>query len=346
MEGDRDLAVGAAGVEHAPPGVRGRSGTLLALAALAACTAFFYRDLLFENRAYVFRDMYTLFFAFEHTVRLLARWHWPPLWDPFAVLGRPFAADLVTAVYYPLNWGLRLLPEPHGLNLSIALHHFIAAAGLFALLRYHRLSLMPAMLGALGFGFGGMMVSLDNLINGLRSAAWLPWIILTFEVWCERRSATAVAGMAVTLGMAALGAMPEFMVFANALTIALAVDRSHRGAGPSLPRSLTALLVANVIAVGLCAVQLLPFAEYVMHSSRMSGLRAETVTAHSLFPLGVLAFLIPRHYIDAGGRFHETAALWEGTFTDAPWALTLYLGVAVVLLVPAFRRLSRFQRCW
>jgi hypothetical protein len=26
---------------------------------------------------------------------------------------------------------------------------------------------------------------------------------------------------------------------------------------------------------------------------------------------GVFAFLLPRHYVDASGAFHETAALWE-----------------------------------
>ena len=35
----------------------------------------------------------------------------------------------------------------------------------------------------------------------------------------------------------------------------------------------------------------------------------------ALRPLGVFAFLLPRHFVDPSGRFHETAALWEGDFT-------------------------------
>ena len=137
----------------------GANTTLLGLAGLAAYTVFFYRDLLFTDHVYVFRDMYTMWFAYEHNVRTLARWHWPPLWDPFAGLGRPFASDLVVAVFYPLNCVLRLLPEPNSLNVSIAVHHFIAAAGAFALLRYHNLSAMPAAIGALSFAFGGMTIT-------------------------------------------------------------------------------------------------------------------------------------------------------------------------------------------
>ena len=59
----------------------------------------------------------------------------------------------------------------------------------------------------------------------------------------------------------------------------------------------------------------------------------------ALRPLGVFAFLLPRHYLDASGAFHETAALWEGDLTDAPWALTLYLGP--LLAVAAAARIER-----
>jgi hypothetical protein len=318
----------------------------LALAAIVAYAVFFYRKLLFGNRVYVFRDMYTLFLAIEHTARTLARWHWPPLWDPFSSLGRPFAADLVTAVYYPLNWCVRLLPEARGLNLSIAGHHVLAATGLFTLLRYHGVSLMAATLGALVFTFGGLMVSFDNMINGLQSATWVPWVILAFEVWCDRRRVTALVGMGVGLGAIVLGAMPEFVLFANGLIVALAIDRWRRDAQPGLRRALTAVLIANGLAVGLYAVEWVPFVEYVMHSSRMSGVRLDNAIRYSLRPLAVLAFVIPRHYVDPAGRFHETAALWEGNLNEPPWALTLYVGVSVVWLVAALARLSRFQRCW
>jgi hypothetical protein len=290
--------------------------------------------------------MYTLLFSFEHSARVLARWHWPPLWDPFAVLGRPFAADLVTGMLYPLNWFLRLLPEAHSVNVSIALHHCIAAFGLFALLRFHQIGLTAAVLGAVAFGFGGLLVSLDNLMNGLQSATWLPWVILAFEIWCERRSAIAVAGMAVALAMTILGGMPEVLFFADALAVALAVDRAGSVGGPSVLHSLTALLVANLLALSLCTIEVVPFVELIMHSSRLTGLRAAGVIDYSLHPLGVLAFLIPRRYVDAGGHFDATAALWEGTLSDAPLALTLYLGVTIALLIPALGRLSRFQRWW
>ncbi|MBI3388875.1 MAG: YfhO family protein [Deltaproteobacteria bacterium] len=323
-----------------------RRRSLTLVLGLITYTVFFYRDQLFGDRVVVFRDAYTLFLTIDHAARTLAAFSWPPLWDPFAVLGKPFAADIETGVYYPINWLLRSLREPFGFNVSIALHHLIAASGMFALLRFRNLSLPAATLGGLVFGFGGTLVALDNLLNGLQSAIWIPWIILAFEVWCERRTAAALAGLSIAFAVAVLGAMPEFVVFANLLVLARAIDRSHSGPGPRWSTSMAALTAANVVALGLCAVQLVPLAEYLLHSSRLGGLNVEGVVDYSLHPLGVLAFALPRHYVDAGGQFHETAALWEGDFARAPWLLTLYAGAVLALLPAAFARLSRFQRAW
>ena len=304
--------------------------SILLLAALLAYTALFYFDILFEHRVTVFRDQYTILYAIEWVVRLLSQWSWPPLWTPFQVLGKPLAAEPLAAIYYPINWAARLLPFPLGANASVALHHALAAAGTYALLRHRRLGRAAAALGGLLFAFGGLCVAFDNMINALQSATWLPWTLLAFDVWCTRRSAAALVATGLGMTLTLLGGMPEVFFFENALCAAIALDRRRDG-GPALLHATAALLAANLLAVGLGAVQLLPTAEYVLHSSRASGLRTAGVVRLSLAPLGSLAFLLPRHYLDAGGAFHETAALWEADFTDAPWALTLYLGPLLTL---------------
>jgi len=332
------LGCGGDRVRRLPP-------SFLAFAGLILYTVFFYRDLLFAERVYVFRDA-PIWLAMDHVARVLATFAWPPLWDPFAVLGKPFAADLLNGVYYVPHWPLRWLPEPIDFNAGIALHHVIAASGMYGLLRYRRVAVSAAALGSLVFGFGGVLISLDSVPNGLYSAAWLPWIALAFEAWCERRTTANLALLSITLSMAMLGALPEFVVFADGLLVARGVERARTGRGPLLRESITALVLANVLAAGLCAVQLVPFGEYIGRSTRLGGLKETGVLSYSLSPLGVLTFLLPRHFVDASGRFHETAGLWEGTLSRAPWMLTLYVGAVMVVSVAAYPRLSRFQRRW
>ena len=318
----------------------------LLLGALIAYVIFFYRDVLFQQRVAVFRDQYTIILALDHVVRALSQFDWPPLWTPFQVLGKPLAADPLSAVYYPFNWILRLLPWPLGYNASLALHHLWAAAGAYCLLRHRRVSRLAAALGGVLFGFGGLLVSLDNVINALQSAAWAPWTLLAFDLWVARPAFAPLAATAVGLAMTLLGGMPEVFLFENALFLALAVDRRRTVGGPPLARAAAACIAADALAIGIGAVQLIPSAEYVLHSSRATGLDADAVMRLALRPLGVFALLLPRHFVDPGGRFNEIAALWEGDFTDAPWALTLYLGPALVLAAAAGGLLSRFQRRW
>jgi hypothetical protein len=319
---------------------------VLLFAAVVAYALFFYRDVLFQQRVAVFRDQYTIVLAIDHVVRALSQFDWPPLWTPLQVLGKPLAADPLSAVYYPFNWFLRLLPWPLGYNASLALHHLWAALGMYGLLRRRAVARIAAALGGVLFGFGGLFVSFDNMINALQSAAWAPWTLLAFDMWCARPAFAPLAAAAVGLAMTLLGGMPEVFVFENALFAALVIDRRRAIGGPPLARVAAAGLVANLLAVGIGAVQLVPTAEYVLQSSRASGLHPAGVMRLALRPLGIFAFLLPRHYVDPSGRFHEIAALWEGNLTDAPWALTLYLGPTLALAAAAGGTLSRFQRRW
>ncbi|MDX2170945.1 MAG: YfhO family protein [Deltaproteobacteria bacterium] len=320
-----------------------RAGWIIT-AAVLAYTALFYADLLFERRVTVFRDQYTIVMAIDWVVRFLSQWTWPPLWTPYQVLGKPLLAEPLAAIFYPLNWGARLLPFPLGYNASVAAHHALAFAGTYLLLRQRQAQREAAALGGLLFAFGGLCVAFDNMINALQSAVWLPWTLLAFDRWCTRRGSAALAATAIGLALTLLGGMPEVFGFALALCLVTAVDRRRDG-GARLPRAALALAAAALLGIGLGAVQLLPTAEYLAHSSRAGGLRTAGVVRLSLAPFGTLAFLVPRHYIDPTGAFHETAALWEGELADAPWAISLYLGPLLALLAAVDLPRAR-RRLW
>ncbi len=304
-----------------------RDARLAALlgAGLTLYTLLFYRDVLFDGRVVVYRDQYTILLAIDWIVRLLSQWNWPPLWTPFQVLGKPLAADPLAGIYYPVNWAARLLPFPLGYNASLALHHVLAAAGLYALLRQRDIGPAGAACGGLFYGFGGWLVSCDNMINALQSATWAPWTALAFDRWCLRGGAFALVATGTGVALTLLGGMPEVFLFEQVLFAAIALDHRGRG-GPGLARAAGAAMIANLLGIGLGAVQLLPMAEYLLHSSRSGGLEAGAAVRLSLPPLGALAFLLPRHYVGPDGAFHDTAALWEASLADAPWALALYLG--------------------
>lgn len=321
-------------------------GSFLALAGFVLYAALFYQEILFHARVYTFRDLYPLFLGMEHLARIFGAWHWPPLWNPLEVLGRPFAADLQAGVFYPPNWCFRHIPEPFGMNLSICFHHTIAAWGAFVLLRHRGLAAVAAALGGVVFGFGGTLVSLDNLLNGLQSAAWLPWLVLAFDRWCDRQTGASLVLVVLAIALTILGGMPEFVVIGTAVLLALACDRHRTRLGPNLLRSLAGLAAAHLLALGLCAVAIVPFAEYTIASTRRTGLDVNDVLRYSLQPFGVLSFILPRRLFLADGSLHITAGLWERALSRIPFLLTLYAGVGVIFLAQAATPLSQLRRRW
>jgi hypothetical protein len=345
--GEPGAARGGRGGPGGDGGERGADRSVAAVACFAlaavAFTLVFFREEIFGGRIAVYRDRYTILLALDWTVRQLSRGDWLPTWNPFEVLGKPLAADPLAAVVYPPAWIMRALPFPLGDSVSTAFHHVIAASGGFALLRRRGTSAAASALGGVLFGFGGALVSADNMRNVLQSAAWMPWALLGFDHFCERGGAAALAGTALAVGLTLLGGLPEVFAFEQALFAAVAIERRGCG-GPGLAAAAAGALAADLLGCGLAAALLVPAAELVLRSSRMGGLDPAAASELSLSPRGLLAFVVPRHYVDSDGAFHETAALLDAGRTRAPWALTLYLG-PVLAVIAAIRR-GRFAWTW
>ncbi len=324
-------------------GIAGRQGALLLALAALVYAVYWYRDLVFLNRVQVFQDLYTFLLPRDHAARLLVRFGWPPLWNPLHGLGRPFAGDLQSGVYYPPYWVLRRLGEPLGFNLSIIFHHWIAAVGAFAWMRYRGLSRWGATLGALCLAFGGAAVSLDHHVILQRSAAWIPVALYWFERWYTERRADLFVLLTLALALILLGGQPEMFLLATVVMIGLMVDRASDGRRHAIASGLGSLAVANGLVLALCAVQVIPFAELLHQTDRSAGLAVEDVVEFSLPPAGALAFLLPHAITDRQGNFHATDAFWQRE-SQAPLLVSLYIGVSLMLIVPGLADASRFRR--
>ncbi|MBU6283350.1 hypothetical protein KGQ64_13990, partial [bacterium] len=285
-----------------------RAATALFALAATALALLFYREEIFGGRVAVFRDQYTILLALDWTVRELSRVDPFPQWNPFEVLGKPLAADPLAGLLYPPAWASRALPFPAGAAASTAFHHAVAASGAFALARRRGGSVAAAALGGVLFGFGGALVSADNMRNVLQSAAWMPWALAGFDAFCAHGGTTALVGTSVALALTLLGGLPEVFAFEQVLFAAIAVERAGRDAAV-LRRAAAGVLAVDLLGCGLAACLLVPAGEVVLRSSRAGGLSAAAASEMSLSPAGLLAFLLPRHYVAADGTFHETAAL-------------------------------------
>lgn len=297
---------------------RGRLSGRWAPLGIAALAVLFFAPGLFRGELPVFRDLLVLTIPLRAHARQAIRQAELPLWCPEIFFGCPFLANYQSAVLYPPSVLLYAMPFPLGLSLFLAVHLAVAGVGMARYLRA-RLALEPeaAVFGGVVFALGGFFVSLVPLTNQLQVAAWLPWALLWAAELRQRGGAKAFLALVGVLSLQGLGGAPEPLLLTAA---AIAAEAVASGIGPpSGLRPTLRLAVAGACAAGVCAVQLLPTAEYAARTLRFHGLAAETVTAESLRLRSLQQLVLPHGFSGDAPGFSP-----EG---GVPLFWSLYVGI-------------------
>jgi hypothetical protein len=105
-----------------------------------------------------------------------------PSWSPEILSGYPMLSMAQLALAYPITWGYLFLPPVLAEKICIIAPFLLAPIFTYAYLRSVNRSTFAALLGALAFVTGGLMVSpISN--NGMLTNAfmWLPLFLLVIE---------------------------------------------------------------------------------------------------------------------------------------------------------------------
>ncbi|MGE0452015.1 MAG: hypothetical protein AB7O37_07555 [Vicinamibacteria bacterium] len=195
-----------------------------------------------------------------------------PLWNPYAGLGRPFLADVETAVFYPPNL-VYLALEPYAAYLLSTIAH--AALGILGMLRLGlRLGSRPPAAWACAVLFVASAPLVARLQAGqgpyVHALAYLPWLLLVGARLSDRFERRDIVRLAVLLALQLLCGHPQVSwVSGLGLAVFVAARASARGARV-LSRALGALAAALALALALAAPLVLPFAELVLQGNRSS----------------------------------------------------------------------------
>jgi len=258
------------------------AATWLPHVVIIGCHLILFWTMLCGQKAPGFRDTAYLYYPlFEWTDR---QWEEGelPLWNPNDNFGVPVVEDCSTSVFYPLKsvFWLRALPYPTRFGLFLFLHGLLAAYGAYWCALKMRCNRYGATIAGLSYSLGGaVLFQVCNVIFYV-SAAWLPWSIgfwwLLFEGGRKRMIPwVAIPGVAVCLAMMVLGGDPQTAYHSAILgfvilVFAKSVGRGHKRSGlfgVYVNRSLQ-FACTGALALGLCAVQWLPTAEYSRLSER------------------------------------------------------------------------------
>ncbi len=294
----------------------------------------FYGRFLSAELVITYRDTLSLLLGLEEARSVLSQFSWPPLWNPWMVLGKPFAADMLTGAYYPPLLLTDSLSAPLRLGIMLVSHHFLAALGTALLCSAFGLGRIPALAAGTLYSFGGFLVSCDAFSNALYSATWFPWAFLSLWSWLRSPRMEYLLATGAIFALMFLGALPEVWAMTLACYAVIIVGVAAGTKAQKFRALWIFLLVLPILVLGLFGILVIPLAEYLALSQRASGLGSEQVLTYSHHPLSTLAFLIPR-------RYEETGIAWDLFGQRLHWVASLYLGVALLLIPFALPRLQR-----
>ena len=277
-----------------------------------------------------------------------------PLWNPQLYGGVPFAADIQTGLFYPLNWLIFLLvPEVtfRWLQGLAVFHFWLAGLLMYLCLRLLHLSndkveaglstrpsdsLSPlaAFFGALAFEFSDLFIVHFGNLNMIAVAAWLPLIFLLYHHALRRTSPGLAAAAGAGLAIATLAGHIQITLFILLLlglytlwqtTLTHYAPRTTPYTGPNfvapLARHFSLLLITLLITIGLSALLLFPAYEMSQYTPRAQ-LPYPEAAQYSLHPVQLVGLLVPNYF----GR--DPALHW------GPWERveTGYIGIITLLL--------------
>ncbi len=323
---------------------------MLGLLALAT-VAFFWRVVLAgEWMPAGGGDLVSFLYPIHHFAAQALKSGQFPLWNPYLYGGMPFAADIQTALYYPIHlivW-LAVPQVTYRMMLGLAIFHFwLAGAAAYlcfrSRLRRHDApvtdgwsSRYPALLGALAYMFSDFFVIHFGNLNLIAQAAWLPLIFLFYHRALSERHLQLAIWAGLLLGIAATAGHTQPWLFS---VLALLVSTLYHigvewhngkraGAQPRLPEHIRArllpvglLLLTLLIGMGLAAVALLPAYELSGWTPRAT-YDYQRAGEYSLPPAGLIGLFVPSFF----GR--DPAKHW------GPWERVEvgYLGILPLVL--------------
>ncbi|MBU0640647.1 MAG: hypothetical protein KKB50_17430 [Planctomycetes bacterium] len=218
--------------------------------------------------------------------------HWPWL-NPWTGLGRPYAADPQSALWYPLTWLFVLLPPLWAYPASLWLHYGLALLGMYVLLRRSPMKAEAALFGAVAFAFCGFLLAHRAHFAMQHAAAWTPWVFWRFQRYAQRGGLPRLASFALVATLQCLSGHVQIAALTGvgALVHQLAT-RERSPAGGRRRRIAVRWLLGWVCVAGLFAVQWLPTYAYVRLCTRTARGFLD-FTENSWNPVAALGWITP-----------------------------------------------------
>jgi hypothetical protein len=330
---------------------RANSHFLLCATLAGGTTLLFFYPVLFTGQVFFFRDIHRWFYPMKYFLGTTLAGGELPYWSSQYFCGAPFLSDLQSGVFYPPSILMAALPFPEALSVYVALHFFLAFIFCFLFARATGAHVAPALFAAIGFCWGGYLLSSVNTLNNLTTAVWLPAVLLAVDRAVTGTRPTGFLWVVAAFSLCLLGGEPQLFLMIAVTAAGYGLLRSWgQAAGNRMAviRHAGWIAASAVAALAVCMVQMGPmFIDYI-NSARQGGIPFEEATRFSLDWDGLRRLVVPiRFNADFVNRPDALSAYYPGS-GRLPWLLTAYPGMLCIPLAVygALRRFTGSTLFW
>ncbi len=315
-----------------------------AMAFLVALAALYFLPVLLEGNSRVLSqagtDTWRQFFYWRHFGFSRLASGEIPLWNPYIFSGTPFVDGMQSAIFYPLNVLFLLFETGFAINLSVALHCFLASLFTYLFARYMDLGRPAAVLSAITFAYGApyFLHIYPGHLSNLSTMVWLPLIFMGIEAFLRHRKIRYAVLSGIPLAMQVFAGHAQYL-FYSAIAVSLYFLLSLLFSKPfaKAPYYLAGFCLFALTGVALSAAQLVPTLELGKYSVR-EALSYDWVSLFSLPPENLATLLLPNLFGDLLG-----VPYWGKNYL---WEMSVYLGVIPLAMVAAAMIFDRSKPVW
>jgi hypothetical protein len=251
----------------------------------------------------------------------------PALWNPYVTTGIPFPAHPSVGAFSPFNLLHLVFSPPFAFTLQNLAHVWLAAFGMYVLMKALNCRWEASVLAGLAFGFQGYFF-LHNSLGLLPlwwAACWIPWVLYFLQTAVAQNKFHRILAASACASLSFFEGYPQITLYTIMLScLFIFYSWASRSSSFWKMLSMSLLFVAGFLALAAC--QLLPASEFVRLSNR-SGWGYQEIMIEYLRPSDWLCFLNPFHLCDPN-LGHEPG-FWGNKALEE---MTNYIGLAPFFL--------------
>ncbi len=293
---------------------------------------------LFTGKKLYWGDLMLYFVPMYHYARVLLVRGRLPLWNPYMLMGQPYAGNPQIGLFFPGFWLLPFFSSWNAVVIQSGLMLYTAGVFLYCYLKRHVQHDWAAVAGAICWTGGGAVLGRMQFPPMFCSIACIPLLLLMLEKVLDLPTPANALTLALSITLMLLAAHPQVAYISFLLLAPYGMwywNRSGRGGG-----KLKAVMLSLLLGIGLSAVQLLPVIELALNSSRQTLSPLQANRFHLRWYQAV-TLLIP-HYVGSP----VMADYWGQGNAWEPALFMGWLPIIFVLYLWINRQFSPYARIW